>query len=237
MNEEEQIFTTIHNLKYYNSVFQKFYNQDNKNDKNILDNNITNKILFCNKPLTLYHPENMVSEEEINKSLPFFNPYYNYMDSLILKQIFRHLFSNRGIDFGLKVSADKMCELFNTSEKQIFRIETDNFKLYILKQLDDKYKKLLEENNKFIENKEINIVFNAKINKVKPYAIFFDIPELSIQDSIHVACLGGCIFKYNHENTSLYNNENTITYKPQQIIKIKIDKVDLVKREVKWVIC
>ena len=31
-----------------------------------------------------------------------------------------------------------MCELFNTSEKQIFRIETDNFKLYILKQLDDK---------------------------------------------------------------------------------------------------
>ena len=26
-NEEEQIFTTIHNLKYYNSVFQKFYNQ------------------------------------------------------------------------------------------------------------------------------------------------------------------------------------------------------------------
>ena len=67
--------------------------------------------------------------------------------------------------------------------------------------------------------------------------LYFLIYLLSIQDSIHVACLGGCIFKYNHENTSLYNNENTITYKPQQIIKIKIDKVDLVKREVKWVIC
>ena len=36
---------------------------------------------------------------------------------------------------------------------------------------------------------------------------------------------------------SLYNSDKSIIYYPQQIIKIKVDKIDLVKREIRWVIC
>ena len=232
MEEEEIIdINGINNLMYYNSNFRYL-----NNDKDDMDY-LLKKVIQFSKVITIYKPEKIPEDNEINKSLPFFNPYYNFLDSLIIKQIFRHLFSNRGIDFGQKVNLDKLCDTYNLNEKQLFRIECENFKLYILKQLDEEFKQITEKNKEIEPEQHKIISFNAKINKVKPYAIFFDIPELSIQDSIHVACLGGCIFKYNNENMSLYNSDKSIIYYPQQIIKIKVDKIDLVKREIRWVIC
>ena len=62
-------------------------------------NYLLKKVIQFSKVITIYKPEKIPEDNEINKSLPFFNPYYNFLDSLIIKQIFRHLFSNRGIDF------------------------------------------------------------------------------------------------------------------------------------------
>jgi ribonuclease R len=81
---------------------------------------------------------------------------------------------------------------------------------------------------------EPDFVFESTVTKVKPFALFFDIPEYFLEDSILLNDLKQDYFIYNPKNNTLTGKYTNLTYRPSSILYLQIKLVDLVSKQIRW---
>lgn len=242
---EESMDLSQDKLSYFKNDFIEYTNYDTKN---LIENSY-----YLDKPINLYWTK-IYQDDSLNRYLSFFNPYNNFFDSFVLNYIFKNTMNNFSlieptsqIDIPkYKNNYNKFVEKCNINEKQFFKIESDYYKnkLYkilhnilnndsenIFMKIETKYDEDTDDESESIS--DINyITFNAKIVKIRPYAIFFDVPILGVYDSIHVSCLGGKLFTYSEDK--LQSQDKQTVYSVNDKINVQLQKIDIIKRELQW---
>jgi len=77
-------------------------------------------------------------------------------------------------------------------------------------------------------------IFNATITKIKPFAIYFDLSDYFLEDSIVLNELKHDYFTYLDKQNILVGKYTNIKYKVSDQIFLKLKNVDLVLQSTKW---
>jgi len=77
-------------------------------------------------------------------------------------------------------------------------------------------------------------VYPAIITRVKPFALFFEVPEFDIEGSLHISELGNDYFEYNPKTMAMRGRRSGKTYNTGQAIEVRLDKLDFILQENKW---
>lgn len=93
-------------------------------------------------------------------------------------------------------------------------------------------KKLRLANTYFAEDP--TKVYPAVITKIKPFALFFEVPTFDLEASLHVSELGNDFFEYNAAKLSFRGTRTGLTYTIGQPIFVKLDHINFVLQETEW---
>ncbi len=77
-------------------------------------------------------------------------------------------------------------------------------------------------------------VYPAIITRVKPFALFFEVPEFDIEGSLHISELGNDYFEYNPRTMAMCGRRTGKSYTAGQAIEVRLDKLDFILQENKW---
>jgi ribonuclease R len=77
-------------------------------------------------------------------------------------------------------------------------------------------------------------LYTATITRVKPFAVFFELAEFSLEGSIHVSELGKDYFEYNPKTLTFRGSRSGRTYSCGMPISIRLNSVDLIRQNAKW---
>lgn len=188
---------------------KNIYSMLESNESNNKDFNINNLINY-NKQKTMSYSRVINNKDNIFSFINIFEPLDNIVSLINLNNI---------INNQSNLFTDLLCYKINKVEKIISKIENDYFNLQKIRY--------------FAELKEDS--FNVIITKIRPYAIFFIHKETLYEDSIHVSNLGGKRYNFNNIKNILISIDNKIKFETGEELLIKIEKIDLVKREIKWI--
>jgi len=79
-----------------------------------------------------------------------------------------------------------------------------------------------------------DFIFKATITKIKPFALYFDIPEYFMEDSMPLNDLKQDYFIYNPKQNTLIGKYTNFKFRLSDTIYLKLDSVDLVSQRLKW---
>lgn len=82
--------------------------------------------------------------------------------------------------------------------------------------------------------KEPRKKFAATITRVKPFAVFFEVPDFYLESSIHVSELGNDYFEYNPKTLSFRGSRSGRTFSIGAPISVRLIGVDLIRQRAEW---
>jgi len=78
-------------------------------------------------------------------------------------------------------------------------------------------------------------VYQATITKVKPFALFFEVPIFDLESSLHVSEIGNDFYEYNPTKLCFRGSRTGEIFAAGQTIYVKIERLDFILQETKWV--
>ncbi len=79
-----------------------------------------------------------------------------------------------------------------------------------------------------------DFIFKATITKIKPFALYFDIPEYFMEDSVPLNELKQDYFVFHPKQNTLIGKYTNFKFRLSDTIYLQLDKVDLVSQRLKW---
>jgi len=79
-----------------------------------------------------------------------------------------------------------------------------------------------------------DFVFKGSITKIKPFALYFDIPEYFMENSIPLSELKQDYFVYHPKQNTLVGKYTNFKFKLSDSIYLHLDEVDLIRQRLKW---
>ncbi|HSX13782.1 MAG TPA: VacB/RNase II family 3'-5' exoribonuclease [Chlamydiales bacterium] len=144
----------------------------------------------------------------------FTSPIRRYTDLIIQ----RLLFNESPPDIDIK----QIASLCSEKERISFKAESSVILL----------KKLRFANQSFKEDPMR--IYPAVITKVKPFALFFEVQEFSLEGTLHVSEIGNDYYEYNSTLMSFKGKRTGKTYTMGQNILVRLDKIDFLTRQATW---
>jgi ribonuclease R len=77
-------------------------------------------------------------------------------------------------------------------------------------------------------------IYRAIITRIKPFALFFEVPDLDLEGSLHISEIGNDYYEFNPRTLSMRGSRTGKTYTSGQEIEVRIDKLDFILQENKW---
>lgn len=77
-------------------------------------------------------------------------------------------------------------------------------------------------------------IYPAVITKVKPFALFFEIPLFDLETNLHVSEIGNDYYEYNAARMSFRGSRTGRTFTASQTIYVRLEKVDFVLQKSLW---
>ncbi len=79
-------------------------------------------------------------------------------------------------------------------------------------------------------------IYTAQITKIKPFALFFEVPIFDLESSLHISQIGNDYFEYNPHKMSFRGARSGLTYSIGQTIHVRLDKIDFLMQETQWML-
>lgn len=76
--------------------------------------------------------------------------------------------------------------------------------------------------------------FNALVTKIKPFGLFFELPELALEGFLHISELGNDYFIYQEQSNTIVGSHTGKTYRISTPIEVVNTEVNLILQESKW---
>lgn len=83
-------------------------------------------------------------------------------------------------------------------------------------------------------NEDPTRVYPAIITKVKPFALFFEVPLFDLETNLHVSEIGNDYYEYNAARMSFRGSRTGRTFMASQTIYVRLEKVDFVLQKSVW---
>ncbi|HEY4255467.1 MAG TPA: VacB/RNase II family 3'-5' exoribonuclease, partial [Chlamydiales bacterium] len=77
-------------------------------------------------------------------------------------------------------------------------------------------------------------IYKAIVTRIKPFALFFEVPELDLEGSLHISEIGNDYYEFNPRTLTMRGSRTGKTYKSGDPIEVRIDKIDFILQENKW---
>ncbi len=167
--------------------------------------------------LAFYSPENIGHYGlKLDYYCHFTSPIRRYVDLIIHRRL-----------FGEHPSCDieKVC--MNCSDKERLSAKAEN-SVRTLKVL-----RLM----RLRQNKKGGYVYEAFITKIKPFGIFFDIPEYLFEGFLHISQIGKDYYVYHEKKSLLKGESEKEVLEIGTKITVKVRSVCLITQEVEWQRC
>jgi len=165
--------------------------------------------------LAYYSPENVGHYGlALDYYCHFTSPIRRYSDLIIQ----RLLFNEEGKDIDVEKIADKCSE----QERISFRAEMS---VRTLKKF-----RLL---NQWIQEDPTRI-YTAYITRIKPFGLFFELPDIALEGFLHISELENDYFIFNERNNTLVGRRTNHTYKTGEALTVRPTALDLILLESKW---
>ncbi|MBF8263282.1 MAG: Ribonuclease [Parachlamydiales bacterium] len=118
----------------------------------------------------------------------------------------------------------KIAEVCSEKERQSCRAESSVVQLKKLRLAARYY------------DEDPNKCYFAVVTRVKPFALFFEIPEFDLETSIHISELGNDYFEFNSKQLSFRGSRSGKTYTCGATLSVRIEEIDLIRQQARWVI-
>jgi ribonuclease R len=79
-----------------------------------------------------------------------------------------------------------------------------------------------------------NKVYSAKVTKIKPYFIYFEIKECMLEGSLHISELLDDYYIFDDDSLMLKGENTGVQYHIGKTISVLISSIDLIHQQVKW---
>lgn len=79
-------------------------------------------------------------------------------------------------------------------------------------------------------------IYTALVTRVKPFALFFEVPDFDLESSLHISQLGSDYFEYNPKTQTMRGNRTGKLYIAGQPLKVELQRIDLILQEAHWVL-
>ncbi len=146
----------------------------------------------------------------------FTSPIRRYSDLIIQRLLFN--------EEPKEINLDQIAKQCSDQERVSFRAEMSVKTLKKLRLLH----KFFEEDNA----RE----YNAVVTKIKPFGLFFELQELMLEGFLHISELENDYFVYDEARGLLFGRSSRKVHKLGETIKVKLERVDLIQLESKWVL-
>ena len=144
----------------------------------------------------------------------FTSPIRRYTDLMIQRLLFQELPK----DFNLEAVATACSE----KERVSFRAESS---VTILKKLRFAATFYQEDPTR---------IYEAIVTKIKPFALFFEVPLFDLEGQVHVSNLGNDYFEYRPESMSFKGTRTGKLYQMGQKLSVRLEEVDFVLLQSAW---
>ena len=147
----------------------------------------------------------------------FTSPIRRYSDLIIQRLLFNEISSD--------VNLQEIANACSEKERISFKAEMSVLGL-----------KKLRFANEIFKNDPMR-TYEAVITKVKPFALFFEVIDLSLEGSFHISEIGNDYYEYNEKRLSFRGKRTGKTFTSGQTICVRLEKIDIVTRQSVWKIC
>jgi ribonuclease R len=144
----------------------------------------------------------------------FTSPIRRYTDLIIQRLLFDELPSDCDIDAVAQKCSEK--------ERISFRAESSVVKL----------KKLRLAATYF--NEDPDRVYTAIITRIKPFALFFEVPLFDLEASLHISKIGNDYFEFNPQRMTFRGTRTGKTFSTGQVVHVKLDAIDYILLQTEW---
>jgi ribonuclease R len=76
--------------------------------------------------------------------------------------------------------------------------------------------------------------YPAIVTRVKPFALFFEVPMFDLEGSVHVSQIGNDYFEYNPERMAFRGRRSGKTFTAGQQIHVRLNRIDFILRQAEW---
>lgn len=76
--------------------------------------------------------------------------------------------------------------------------------------------------------------YSAVVTRVKPFALYFEVPQFDLEGSIHVSELGNDYFEYDAKRLSFCGRRTGKTFNSGALLFVRIREIDLVRQQIRW---
>ena len=77
-------------------------------------------------------------------------------------------------------------------------------------------------------------IYPAQVTKIKPFALFFEVPMFDLEASLHISQIGNDFFEYNPQQMSFRGARTGKTYEVGQMIYVTLTAIDFVMQQSEW---
>ena len=119
----------------------------------------------------------------------------------------------------------KVATLCSETEKKSFRAESDVRKLKMIRLLDG-----------YME-KDPDHRFKARVSKIKPFGLFFELEDLLFEGFIHISDIGNDYFIFDPSRETLRGEKTGKLYTVAKEIEVELNAIDLIYKECEWLLC
>lgn len=77
-------------------------------------------------------------------------------------------------------------------------------------------------------------IYPAIVTRVKPFALFFEVPAFDLEGSIHVSKLGNDYFEYNAAQMTFRGRRSGTSFTAGHNIHVRLDKIDYILLQSEW---
>ena len=77
-------------------------------------------------------------------------------------------------------------------------------------------------------------IYPAIVTRIKPFALFFEVPLFDLEGNIHVSKLGNDYFEYNAGKMSFRGSRSGKSYIGGQQIFVRLDRIDYILAQSEW---
>jgi ribonuclease R len=76
--------------------------------------------------------------------------------------------------------------------------------------------------------------YSAAVTRIKPFALFFEVPQFDLEGSIHVSELGNDYFEYDAKRLAFRGRRTGKNFNCGDILFVRIREIDLVRQQARW---
>jgi ribonuclease R len=80
-------------------------------------------------------------------------------------------------------------------------------------------------------------IYSAIVSRIKPFLLFFEIPDFDIEGSLHVSEIGNDFFEYDANTLTFRGQRSGKRFACGSVIRVRLESVDLIRQQSAWKIC